>query len=99
MLLSLGLKCLLVLLGMSVSISLDGSSVTTQYPRFIAFCLIVGASALSALVGIFIFNIKVSEKYNLTKKIWWFQMIASFVISIPMIKLWEMLFDYLQKLL
>ena len=97
--LSLGLECLLNLLGISMGIALDGSSVVKQYPRFIPFCLIVGFLALAALIGIFILNFKASEKYEFTKKIWWAQMIISVAISIPMIKPWEMLFDFLQKTL
>ena len=95
--LGLGLECLLNLFGISMGIALDGSSVAKQYPRFIPFCLIVVFLALAALIGIFILNFKSSEKYEFTKKIWWSQMIIAFAISIPMIKLWEMLFDFLQK--
>ena len=95
--LSLCLECFLNLLGMSMAISLDGASVTQQYPRLIPFCLIVGILALAALVGIFILNFKVSEKYGFTKKGWWMQMIITVAISIPMIKPWEMLFEFFTK--
>ena len=97
--LSLGLECLLNLLGISMAITLDGSSVTKQYPRFIPFCLIVGFFALAALIGLFILNLKASEKSEFTKKILWGQTIISVVLSIPMIKPWEMLFDFLHKTL
>ena len=96
--LSLGLECLLNLFGISMGIALDGSSAAKQYPRFIPFCLIVGFLALAALVGIFILNFKASDKYEFTKKIWVPQMIIAFFVSIPMIKPWEMLFDFLQKM-
>ena len=97
--LSLGLECLLNLFGISMGISLDGSSVLKQYPRFIPFCLIVGFFALSALIGIFILNFKAAEKYEFTKKFWLVQMIIAVALSFPMIKPWEILFEFLQKTL
>lgn len=97
--LSLGFECFLNLLGISMAIFLDGVSVADQYPRFVPFCLIIGFLALAALIGVFILHFKVSEKYEFTKEIWWTQMIVAFVISIPMIKPWEMLFAFLQKTL
>lgn len=97
--LSLGFECLLNLSGMAMAISLDGPPVTRQYPRFIPLCGIVGILVLAALVGIFILNLKASEKYNFTKRIWWTQMVFAHAISIPMIKPWEMLFEFLQKAL
>ena len=95
--LSLGLECLLILLGSSFGVSLDGATVIEQYPRFIPFCMIVGILALVALTVLFILNLKVSDKFGLCKKLWWVQMIGAFVISFPMIKPWEMLFEFLQK--
>lgn len=95
--LSVGLECLLHLSAMAMAISLDGPPVTKQYPRFIPFCLVVGILVVAALVGIFILNFKASEKYDFTKKIWWTQMIIATLISISMIKPWEMLFEFLQK--
>ena len=97
--LSLALECLLNLLGMAMAISLDGPPVTKQYPRFIPFCLIVGIFALASMIVTFILNLKASEKLRFTKKIWWMEMVISFVVSIPMIKPWEMLFEFLQKTL
>jgi hypothetical protein len=92
--LSLGMTCLLDLLSISVGISLDSE---IEYPRFIPFCIILGIVALLG-VGFLLFgNIKISEKIIFTKWIWYFQYIFAFVLSIPMIKLWQMLFDFLQK--
>ena len=96
---SLGIECLLNLMGMAMAISPDSASVTEQLPRLIPFCVIVGVLALAALVSILILNLKVSEKYSFTKEIWWTQMVIAFIISIPMIKPWEMLFDLWQKTL
>ena len=49
------------------------------------------------MIAMLILNIKFSEKLNFTKTIWIFEYIFALVLSIPMIKLWEMLFDFLQK--
>ena len=96
--LSIGLECLLNLLGLSMAISLDGAAVTKQYPRFIPFCVIVGLGALALLIATFILNLKMSEKYGLTKKIWWIQSVFALVISFPMVKVWELLFEFLQRI-
>ena len=95
--LSIGLECLLNLLGLSMAISLDGPPVTKQYPRFIPFCFIVGIFALASIIGTFILNLIASEKLGFTKKIWWIQSIFSLVISFPMVKVWELLFEFLQR--
>ena len=92
--LSLGVECILSLLGIAMAISLDG---TPSYPRFISFCIILGIVALLGLIAILILNIKASEKFSYTKSIWTFEHALAFVLSIPMIKLWEMLFNFLQK--
>ena len=89
---------MLNLLGFSMAISLDGAAVTKQYPRFIPFCVIVGLGALVLLIATFILNLKMSEKYGLTKKIWWIQAIIALVISFPMVKAWELLFEFLQRI-
>ena len=94
---SVGIECLLNLLGACFAISLDGRSVVQQYPRFIPFCVIVGFIALAAIVLTFVVNVKASERLGFTKSTWCAQMISAPVLSIPMIKAWEMLFDFLQK--
>lgn len=94
---SLGLECLLVLSGTAMAISLDGPTVIEQYPRFIPFCFIVGIFAIASIIVTFILNLKASEKFVFTKTHWVTEMIITFVISIPMIKPWEILFDFLQK--
>ena len=95
--LSLGFVCLLNLLGVAMAISLDGAAVTKQYPRFIPFCLITGILAVVTLVVIFISNLKVSKKVGISQKIRWAQVIIVAIGSIAMIKLWELLFDFLQR--
>ena len=91
---SLGMSCLLHLLSLAMAISLDSSA---QYPRFIPFCIILGTVASLGLIAMLILNIKASEKLCFTKSGWLFEYISSFILSVPMIKLWEMLFRFLQK--
>lgn len=93
--LGLGMECLLNLLALVMSISLDGKP---SYPRFIPFCIILGIVALLGLSAMLILNIKASEKLGFTKNIWLIQYVFAVVLSIPMIKLWEMLFDFLRKI-
>ena len=94
---SLGTECLFNLLGLTMGISLDGSAVVEQYPRFIPFCIILGTVASLGLIAMLILNIKASEKLCFTKSGWLFEYISSFILSVPMIKLGEMLFRFLQK--
>ena len=53
--------------------------------------------ALLGLIAMLILNIKASEKLNFTKSIWIFEYVFAVCLSVPMIKFWEMLFDFLQK--
>ena len=69
-----------------------------EYPRFFPFCVIVGLFSLAALVLLLIYNISICEKFNYTKRTWWTQMISAFALSIPAIKLFDMLFELLQKI-
>ena len=91
---SLGIECLLNLLSLSMAISLDS---VVKYPRFIPFCIVLGIVALLGLIVMFVLNIKASEKLNFTKSIWIFEYTLALVLSIPMIKIWQMLFEFLQK--
>ena len=93
-LLSLGIECLLNLLGFSMAISLDS---TPSYPRFIPFCIVLGIVTLLGLIAMLVLNIKISEKLNFTKTIWIFEYAFALGLSIPMIKIWDMLFEFLQK--
>ena len=96
---SLGMMCLLNLLGMAFSISLDGPSAIEEFPRFTFFCILVGLFCLIALIFLVILNINFSEKLNYRKRTWIIQSICAFVLSVPLLKIWEMLFDFLQKAL
>ena len=91
---SLGIECLLNLFSLSMAISLDS---VVKYPRFIPFCIVLGIVALLGLVAMLALNIKISEKLNFTKTIWILEYAFALILSIPMIKLWEILFEFLQK--
>ena len=92
--LSLGIECLLNLLSLSMAISVDSSP---PYPSFIPCCIVVGIVSLLGLVAMLVLNIKISEKLNFTKTIWILEYAFALILSIPMIKLWEILFEFLQK--
>ena len=92
--LSLGIECLLNLLSLCMAISLDSAE---QYPRFIPFCIVLAIVALLGLITMLILNIKISEKLNFRKSVWYFEYIFALVLSLPMTKLWEMLFDFLSE--
>ena len=91
---SLGMSCLLHLLSLAMAISLDSSA---QHPRFIPFCIVLGTLAFLGFIAMLILSAKISEKYSLTKSVWILAYVFAFILSIPMLKLWEMLFDFLQK--
>ena len=95
--LSLGMECFLNLLGIALGISLDGRTVSSQFPRFMPFCVVVGFAALLCLIGILILNFKCTQKFRITVDFWIAQYFIAVVVSFPMILLWDMLFDYLQK--
>ena len=95
--LSLGAACLLQLLGVALGAALDGRSVIRQYPRLIPFCFIVGLVCLTALIALAFLNAKFSKKLNYTRRVWIIQFICAAVVSVPMIMLWERVFEFLQK--
>ena len=86
--LSLGIECLLLLLSKVMAL-FDSSS----FSHAEVLCLIVGLLSLIALIATIIIDLKVSERLGFTKKIWWMQIIVGITASIPMVKLWETLFD------
>ena len=90
----LGMECALRLLGMSMTMSFD--SVVARYPRFVPFCVIVGLLALGGLVLLLILNVNASEKLGYTKKTWAVQSVSVLVRVVPMIKLFDLLFRFLQ---
>ena len=89
--LSLGIECLLYLL---VTVM---SPFQEELPKIIPLCAVLGIVALSGLIGVLILSIKFSEKFQFPRAVWFIQYIGGFVLSIPMLKLWELLFDSLEK--
>ena len=96
---SLGMMCLLNLLAEAFGSALPNESAIDEFPKFILFYILVGLFSLVALVFLAILNIKFSDKLNYGKRTWIIQSICAFVLSIPLLKVWELLFDFLQKAL
>ena len=94
---SLGMACLLQLFGVALGVAIDGSAVIRQYPRLIPFCLIVGVICLVALIALAFLNAKFSKKLDYTRRVWIIQFVCAAIVSVPMIMLWERLFEFLQK--
>lgn len=91
---SLGLTFLYHLIGIVFSILLENEN---HYPRLTLFCLLVELCALIAIIIAFVFNLKVSKKYEFSKKLWAKEIIFSIFISIPLIKLWVIIFKLLSE--
>ena len=98
--LSLGVEALLTYFGLGFGIGPDSDvpSGIELYPRLMPFCLVLCIVCLIVLGLILILNIKFSEKASYTRTIWIIQSVCAFVISIPMMKQWEMLFEVLEKI-
>lgn len=99
LLLSLGSECLLNLMGAVMSFSLDGKAITELYPRFIPFCICTGVICAAGLIGLAILNFAQYDKIGYTKQIILTQTVCSIALSIPMVKIWEWLFDLLHTAL
>lgn len=96
---SLGMTCLFHLFGIALGIALDGNAVARSYPRFIPFCIILGLFALAAIILLVFLNVKYSKKWNYTKTAVVLQSICAFVLSVPMLQGWLLLFEYLENAL
>ena len=98
--LSLGVEALLTYFGLGLGMGPDSDvpSGIELYPKLMPFCLVLAIVALIAFVVILLLNIKCSEKASYTRTIWRIQSVCAFVISIPMMKAWEMLFEVLEKI-
>jgi len=97
--LGVGELCFLHLLGDLLVGMAFGESVLSSYPRFVPFCMIMGCFALIALIALFCINLKLAKRFIYTKSVWCVQMVCAFVFSVPMIMLWDMVFDFLQEAL
>ena len=94
--LSLGIECGLNLLSLSFSVSPD-SGTGVSYPRLSLFCCIAGVFSLIAMAGLAFGNIKMSDKLDFSSNIWQLQIALSIILTLPMIKMWEIVIDFLRK--
>lgn len=94
---SLATACFLELTGICFAVSLDGRKLIERYPRFIPFCLILGVLTVVVLVFLTVLNVKKSKMLGYTKSIWWLQYVFAVLVSVPLLFLWEPVFDFLQK--
>ena len=94
--LSMGTSALLHLLSLSLAIALDGRPVVEQYPRFIPFCIALGIVALLGLAVLLVLNVLVSPRLGFTNAAWIIQYAAAVALSVPLLKLWELLLDFLR---
>ena len=97
--LALGIRCLLDLLSISFGASPDAgaSPLQSSYPRFVPFCRITGVASLVAATLLVVLNVKIDPKLEYTDKTWKFQAIAAAAMLLPLVKFWEIAFDFLQK--
>ena len=94
--LSLGTECLLYLLSATM---MAFGSISSEFFNIISLSVVLGIVALSGLIGVLILSIKFSEKFHFSKAVWYIQYLGAAVLLLPMLKLWELLFDHLSKTL
>ena len=92
-LLSIGLTCLWNLFCIYLASGMFSEPVYKDYPRFSAFCCIVGLIALGALLLLFVLDGK-----TFVKRICWSRFFIIIGLSVPLFVLWSMLFHYLQMI-
>ena len=66
------------------------------YPNFYTFVSIVAYSTLTVLIGLLFLNLQIAEKLDYLNVMWILQFIGAIVITIPMIKVWGLFFDFLR---
>ena len=92
-LLSLTAECLLQVFGFAVAISIDTAP---EAPKALPLCIAITAVALVLLIGAFILHLYLSDRFRFTGKSRCLHYALAFLLSIPSIRLWEMLFDLLE---
>ena len=95
-LLGLGFECLLCVMSLAMGAAID-ADVVSQYPRFLPFCMTAGTFALLALIALIILNFVLRDKLQLNKPVWGVQAVCALMLSLPMLKAWEMIFAYLRQ--
>lgn len=102
------LHCLLtllyaVLLGLLLqcviyTLPLDIFAGFVYYPYLMSFCCAAGILALAGIVLLVFLEIKYSDKLSSTLQVFIGKIFCAVLLSLPMIKLWEMLFDVLRDI-
>ncbi len=97
--LSFGIECLFQCIGTIGTIGGIDANVSPDKSYVLSYWLSLGAGILSvaALIGIFILNFNLSDKFGYNKYIWWIQSILSLVLTFFLVKPWEMLFVLLRE--
>ena len=90
---SIGLACLWNLFLIALASGMFSEPVFKDYPRFVAFCYIVGMLALGGLLLLFILDGK-----TFIRRICWSKFGAIIGLSIPLFVLWNALLRYLQAI-
>ena len=67
-----------------------------EYPRLVPFCVLAGLFALIAILVLVSLNVFVAKKSKNTKITWIIEAVCAIVLSRPMIKIWEIVFEYLR---
>ena len=93
-LLGLGWEASFCAMSLMFSFGIDGGG-RGLVSRFGLICIILAVVAFVAFVCVLLFNYNISDKLKYTPRVWIWQLILSFALSIPMLAVWEKLFDYL----
>jgi hypothetical protein len=93
----MGIECMIIAFSFSFGVSLDANA-APSYPGFEVFCRVAGFLSIGAMVGLAFLNVKLSDKLEYTDKIWKLQTVTVLVLSLPMMKICEMLIDFLRKI-
>ncbi len=97
-LLSFCAECFLTLAGAAAAVSIDADPTAQRPDGFSACCLAAGCAAFVLLVPAAVVNAGKSEAFGYTENTWIVQSALAFVLSIPMIKSWEMLREHLFRI-
>jgi hypothetical protein len=97
-LLSLFCECLICFLGFAMAATWDGDPGPGAYPRFLPFCVVTGLVSAGGLAALIVTNALKSEALGYKKSTWIWQTVCCLALSLPLIKLWETFFRYLQEL-
>ncbi|MBE6569046.1 MAG: hypothetical protein E7658_02360 [Ruminococcaceae bacterium] len=92
---SFGCICLLQILGIGLALSLDGGSVLLQYPRFLPFCAVTAILDFAVFCILVVLHTKAAAKFAFTKTICCLQIVSAVILALPLMELWDLVFDRL----